>query len=209
MAIRFDNGLRVGQTLTVEPSTTIRGLSRSSLDQESLSPFTIPLTAFRVWDAIATNLPATAATDDLGLVGNTFATGSPTIETGDLKAAGATTRYARVQLPIPMEFDAASDVVLRIHAGMKTTVSDTTATVDVQAYKSDEEAGIGADLCSTAATTINSLTLGDKDFVIDGSGLSAGDLLDIRIAIAVNDAASGTAVIGQIGAVKLLVDTKG
>ena len=209
MSIRLPNGARIADSFTVEPGTTVRGLSKASLDQESLSPFTIPLTSFRVWDAIATNLPATPATDDLGLLGNTFATGSPTIETGDLKAAGATTRYARVLIPMPMEYDAASDVVLRIHAGMKTTVSDTTATIDVQAYRSDEEAGIGSDLCNTAATTINSLTLSDKDFTITAGSLSAGDLLDVRIAIAINDGASGTAVIGQIGSVKLLCDTRG
>ena len=209
MAVRFDNGLRVGGSFTVEPGTTVKGLGRSNLDQESLSTFTIPLTSFRVWDAIHTLLPSAGAADDLGLLGNTFGTGSPTIETGDLKAAGATTRYARVLVPMPFEYDATADVVLRFHAGMKTTVADTTATLDVEAYKSDEEGGIGSDICNTAATSINSLTLADIDFTITAGSLNPGDLLDVRIAIAVNDGATGTAVIGQIGAAQLLCDTKG
>ena len=110
---------------------------------------------------------------------------------------------------IPDNYEAAADVVLRLHAGMKTTVADTTATVDAEAYKSDEEAGISSDLVTTAAATINSLTLSDVDFTISGGTLSPGDLLDIRIAVAINDGATGTAVIGQIGAVKLLCDTRG
>lgn len=209
MAVRFENGIRVGNSLIVEPAATVRGLTRAAMDEESLTPFTVPMTSLRVWDNLGGLLPTTAATDDLAIVGNTFGTGSPTIETGDLKAAGATTRYARMLVAMPDNYEAAADVVLRLHAGMKTTVADTTATVDVEAYKSDEEAGIGSDLVTTAATTINSLTLSDVDFTISGGTLSPGDLLDIRIAVAVNDGATGTAVIGQIGAIKLLCDTRG
>lgn len=206
---RIPDGLRVGASLIVEPGATIQGFSRASLDQQSLSAVFIPWHAWRVWDSIATNLPSAGANDDLGLLGNTFGTGSPTIETGDLKAAGATTRYARAQVALPLEYDAAADVVLRFHAGMKTTVSDGTATIDVQAYRSDTEGGVGSDLVTTAATTINSLTLADKDFVVSAGTLSAGDVLDLRVAIAINDTATATAVIGQIGAAWLLCDTRG
>lgn len=185
------------------------GLARTNIAQEALAKFPVKLTDFRVHDAIATNLPGTSANDDLGLSGGTFATSSPTIQTSDLKTAGATTRYARCLIPLPAEYDAAESVVLRIHAGMKTAVADTTATIDVQAYKSDEEEGISADLCTTSATTINSLTLADKDFTITATSLSPGDVLDVRIAVAVNDGAGGSAVIGMIGAVSLLCDIRG
>jgi hypothetical protein len=184
-------------------------IARSTLDQDDLSVFPILLTSFRVWDALHTNLPGTSATDDLGLIGGTFATASPTIQTSDLKAAGATTRYARVEVPLPAEYVAGETVTLRFHAGMKTTVADNTATLDVQAYESDLEEGISADLCTTAATTINSLTMADIDFVITPTALEPGDMLDVRIAVAINDAATGTAVIGIIGSAQLLCDIKG
>jgi len=184
-------------------------LARSYLEQDDNKVYPINLTDFRVWDALHTNLPGTAATDDLALVGGTFGTNSPTIQTGDLKAAGATSRYARVMIPMPAEYVAGETVTLRLHAGMKTTVADTTATADVEAYESDREEGISADLCATAAQSINSLTLADKDFTITATNLEPGELLDVRIHLAVNDAASGTAVIGLIGAVELVCDVKG
>lgn len=194
-------GLRVGSYDTLIP--------RAKLEQDVLASYAIPWTAWRVWDALGTNLPGTAANDDLGLVGGTFGTNSPTIQTGDLKAAGATTRYARCQIWLPPEYDAGQTINLRFHAGMKTTVADVSATLDAEAYKSDTEEGVGSDLVSTAAQSINSLTLADKDFVIDGSALSPGDLLDVRIAVEVNDAATATAVIGLIGAAFLLIDIRG
>jgi hypothetical protein len=153
-------------------------------------------------------LPDAGANDDLGLIGGTFASASPTLQTGDLKSAGATTRYARAQIRLPAEYQAGQTVVLRFHAGMLTTQSDGTATLDVQCYCSDEEAGISADLCATAAQSINSLTLADIDFSITPTSLTAGDLLDVRIAIAISDAAGATAVIGCIGAAKLLCDVR-
>lgn len=184
-------------------------LSRSKLEQDTLSPFTVPVTSFRVHDAIQTLLPATAASDDLAINGDTFGTGTPHLTAGDLKAAGATTRYARVLLPLPPEYDDGETVVVRIHGGMQTTVADNSCTVDVQAYKSDEEVGASADLCTTAATTINSLTYADVDFTITPTALTSGDMLDVRIAVACNDAATGTAVEPTLGAIKLLCDIKG
>ena len=185
-------------------------LARSNLVQESLAEFPIPFEAWRVHDAFGTNLPGTPLTDDLGLVGGTFGTGTPSIQTEDLKAAGATTSYARAVVRLPAEYDAGEDVVLRFRAGMLTTIADTTATLDVEAYKLDDEAGVdGSDLVTTAAQTINSLTAADKDFVVSASGLSPGDLLDVRIAVAINDGASATAVVGLVGSASLRCDIRG
>lgn len=181
---------------------------RATLQEDSNAVYAVPWTAFRTWDALATNLPGTPANDDLGLVGGTFGSASPKLSTGDVKAAGCT-RYARFQFELPVEYIAAATLTLRLHAGMETTVADTSATVDVECYKSDGEAGVGADICATAATTINSLTDADKDFTITPTGLAAGDVLDIRITITVADAATGTAVIANIGAVEMLCDIKG
>ena len=184
-------------------------IARTKLAQDTVQPYTLPLTQFRTWDALATNLPGTAATDDLALDNATFGTGSPHLTAGDLKAAGATSRYARAHVVIPMEYDDGETCNLRVHAGMLTTVADTTCTVDVECYRSDEETGISADLCTTAATTMNSLTFADVDFTLTPTTFVSGDTLDIRITIACNDAATGTAVEPVIGAVQLLCDVKG
>jgi hypothetical protein len=163
----------------------------------------------RVWDAFQTNLPGTPATDDLGLIGGTFGTNAPSIQTGDLKAAGATTRYARFQVNLPPEYVAGQTVTLRFAAGMITTIADASATLDVECHLSDEDDTVSADLYVGAAQSINSLTFADKDFTITPATLSPGDMLDVRIAIAVNDAATGTAVIGCVAAMKRVCDTRG
>lgn len=191
------------------PGGYLTDVKRAEIEQDTSQLYVIPWESFRVHDAIATNLPGTAANDDLGLYGNTFGTGSPSIESGDLKAAGATSRYARFQFALPPEYDDGQTVVLRAHAGMNTTVADTTATLDVECYKSDTEAGIGSDLCATGAQSINSLTFADYDFTITASGLVSGDVLDIRLTMAINDGATGTAVIGEIGWLGFLLDIRG
>lgn len=204
---KIDGDLRVGGDLTVDGS--IPSVARTDIVQETLAKFPIPLWAFRVHDALQTNLPGTSANDDLGFSTGTIGTDSPKLTTGDLKAAGATTRYARVQVPLPAEYDAGETVKLRISGGMETTAADTSATVDVQCYKVDREGAVGSDICATGAQDINDTTFGDDDFTITPTGLTAGDVLDIRIAVAVNDGATGTAVIATIGAVELLCDIRG
>ena len=175
-----------------------------------LQEFPIPLTDFRVHDAMHTVLPGTPATDDLGLVGGTFGVATPSIRSEDLKAAGATNKYARVLVQLPWEYEASQSVTLRFKAGMITTVADTTATLDCQAYKlqDDPDDAIGSDLVTTAATTMNSTTFADIDFVVTPTGLSPGDILDVRVTAAVNDAATATAVIAGITSAKLLCDVR-
>lgn len=175
-----------------------------------LQPFPIPLTDFRVWDAMQTVLPGTPATDDLGLVGGTFGTATPSLRSEDLKTAGATNKRARVLVQLPWDYQAGQSVTLRFRAGMITTVADTTATLDCEAFKlqDDPDDAIGSDLVSTAATTMNSLTFANIDFVVTPSGLSPGDILDVRVTMAINDAAGATAVIGGISSAKLLVDVR-
>lgn len=202
--------VRISGTLNV-PQTGISAQTRASiLKQDSLAIFPVDLTGLRVWDAYHTNLPGTAATDDLALIGGTFGTAPPKIEAGDLKNLGATTRYARFKLILPECYDAGETVIVSIYAGMVTTVASVSCTVDLECYKITKATGaIGSDLCATAAITINSLTLGAKDFTITPSGLVAGDTFDCRIAIACNDSGTGTAVTPTITAIDRLVDIKG
>lgn len=203
---RFDGDVRVTGNLQVDGTTP--NVPRSQLTQDAATIYPVPMTSLRVWDALATNLPATGGTDDLGLYGGTFATNSPKISTGDVKNTSAT-RYARFQFQLPAEYDAGQTVTLRFSAGMETTVASSSATVDAEVYKSDRAAGIGSDLCTTAATTINSLTFGNKDFTITPTGLTAGDVLDVRVTVAVVDSATATAVTATIGAIEFLLDVKG
>ena len=206
----FPGDVVIPGTLRVAGGITPAQARSSLLAESALQAFPIPLTSFRVFDALNTNLPGTPATDDLGLVGGTFGTATPSLRTEDLKAAGATNNRARVLVQLPWEYIAGNDVTLRFHAGMITTISDGTATLDCEAYKlqDDPDDAIGSDLISTAATTINSTTFANIDFTVTAAALSPGDILDVRITTAVNDGATGTAVIAGITSCKLLCDVR-
>ncbi len=184
-------------------------IARTDITQEDLARFKIRPTDWRVWNAMQTVLPNPSASDDLGIYGGTFGSASPSIQTYDLKNAGSTTCYARCSFPLPHTYVAGQSVTIRAHAGMLTTVASSAATIDFEVYRSNDETGIGSDLVATSATTINSLTLADKDFVLTATTLLPGDTLDIRMAVLVNDSATVTAVIGLVGAVELLIDVKG
>lgn len=160
-----------------------------------------------MWDAPSTvAVAATAANDDLAVVYNTFLTAGPTIESGDLKNAGATTRKVGFEFTVPVEYVAGETMTLRINAGMKTTVASVSATVDAQVAR---RAAPTVDICATNAASINSLTAADKDFTLTPTNLVPGDILDVVLSVAVNDSGTGTAVIGQINTIKVLADIQG
>ena len=186
---------------------TLPNTARAFLEQDQLKIYPIPWEAWYVWDSGA-RLPNTSASDDLGFYQGTFAIASPSIRTFDVKTL-TTTLYARTSLYLPAEYDAAETVQIRFFAGMITTIASSTATIDAQLYESDGQSGIGADLVTTNPITINSLTFANKDFSVTSTNLAAGDVLDLRVAIAVTDVATGTAVIGSFGLAALLLDVKG
>jgi len=184
-------------------------VSRSSiLSQSEEQEFVIPLTQWRVHDALHTNLPGTAADDDLALIGGTFGSASPTIRSADFGETSVDA-YARALIALPWEYEAGQTVKLRFHGGML-VIADSDCTLDCECYKSDEEAGISADLASAAVNdNINSAVFADIDFTITSTALSAGDILDVRINIDGTDASTAAAnVTAVIGATKLLCDVR-
>ena len=206
----FPGDIIVAGDARINGSIAPRIAKSNILALAELQAFPIPLTDFRVWDALQTLLPGTPSSDDLGLVGGTFGTATPSIRTEDLKAAGATNKRARFLVQLPWEYVAGESVTLRAKVGMITTVAGTSATIDLEAYKlqDDPDDAIGSDLVSSAAQSMNSLTFANIDFVITPTSLSPGDILDVRITIAVNDGASATAVIAGLTSLKLLCDVR-
>jgi hypothetical protein len=182
-------------------------IARSKLAQDALALYTIPLTSLRVWDSHAL-LPSAGAADDLGLVSGTFGTEPPHLSANDLGAAAATTRYARGEYQLPAEYDDGQSVSFRVSAATQTAIADVSCTVDFEVYESDEDLTLSADLVTTAATSMNSVTFANYDFVVTPTGLIAGSVLDFRIAIACNDAA--TAIVEPtIASLKLMCDIRG
>lgn len=207
MTARFEENAVFSGTVTI-PSGSLSEQPRSFLTQSTLR-FPVKFTDFRVWDAVQTNLPGTAASDDLAIINGTWGTNPLKIQAGDLKAAGATTRYARVEIQLPECYVAAQAVAIIIAGYMTTTIADNSCTVDVEAYRRGKDGTLGSDICATSATTINSTTSAEKSFTITATTLTPGDVLDVRIAIACNDAATLTAVTPTIAAVDLSCACKG
>jgi hypothetical protein len=185
------------------------GIETSKLESRTSQAFPVPFNAMFVWDAVQNNLPSAGANDDLGLITGTWGTDSPTLQTGDLKAAGATNRYAGFLVQVPQNYQDAATFAIRLRGGMITTVSDTSAEIDLELYVVDKDGGVGSDICQTAAATINSLTKANVDFTIDATAIDPGDLLFGRIKIAINDAATGTAVIGECSHAEIRCTTRG
>ncbi len=183
----------------------IANVTRATLVQDDLAEYAIPFETLAKWDDFAAKLPGTAATDDLAIVEGTLATDAPQVEGID---AGGTTElgFMRFMFPVPPEYVDGETLNVQIRALMK-VVSDGTATVDVQAYRQDAKT---VDICSTAATSINSATAADKVFVLTPTNIVSGDLIDIRVALAVTDAGdAGPNITAVIERIKMLVDIKG
>jgi hypothetical protein len=197
----------------IQGSLALTGTLTTPWDRENhmrlreTQEFTVQLTDLRVWDAFQTVLPGTAASDDLGLIGGTFGTNSPTVRTSDADNT-TVTQYARFLWKLPYSYVAGEDVLLRAYAGMNTSTASATATIDFEVYRCDGTGGIGSDLCGTAAQSINSTANANKDFTISDSTLNPGDMLDCRVTIAITDSGAGTACIGEIGRISFLIDLK-
>lgn len=183
-------------------------IARTKLALEPQAPFGIPLDRFRVWDSMATNLPDTAASDDLALTGGTWATNVPHITSGDFEGT-TITRRARVQLVMPESYVVGEDCVLFL-ACKVSAVAQVSATVDVEAYLTSYDGAVnGADICSSAAQSINSTSVVNYPFVLGPAGLSVGTLIDVRVTIAGDDTGGSGAVEAIIGGVFLCCDIRG
>jgi hypothetical protein len=183
-------------------------IATTKLAQRVLAESIVPLTQARTWDAVATNLPSSAASDDLGLVSGAFGTNPVRITAGDVKALGATTRRLYLAIPIPANYEDGQTIQLQIRAKMETTVADVSCTIDAEA-RIGADGAVGSDLVTTAAQSMNSLSAASYAFTIDATGVDPGDLLEVRLSISSNDAATATAVTPAIYSIALLCDTRG
>lgn len=202
--------------VTTIPANTIKNsdcssdmaLERSKLALET-KKFGIRAQDLRIHDAFQTALGTSASSDDLGMIIGTFGTDAVVVQSSDSKAT-TTTQRARFAFTLPHCYASGEAVSVVGLAGMKTTVSDTTATIDFEVYKKDTATAlVGSDICATSATSINSLTAAAKTFTITPTGLVAGDELDIRVTIAITDGATATAVIGRIMQLYVNCDIRG
>ena len=183
-------------------------VTRTEMAQEPLVPYPIKLTDFKVHDAMITNLPGTAANDDMALITGTPGTDAPTLQGVDFGGASTDEKAAAIFV-LPPEYQSGESITVRVRAAMLTTVSDGTATVDVECWSADGNGAVGSDICATAAQSINSLTPANLDFTITPTGRAAGDVLIIRLSFGGSDTGDAGVMVPEISNVSVLLDIRG
>lgn len=93
-------------------------------------------------------------------------------------------------------------MTIRILGGMLDAIADTACTVDIEAYSKTTMNAGSADMCITDAQSINTLDFSTVDFVVSPgaapTGLSPGQLLNIRLTVAGVDEGTPTAVVACV-----------
>lgn len=194
-----------GGYLTAEMAPTKENaVNRTNITPQTSRPFSLDPMTWRVHDAPATLLPGTSASDDLGIYGNLSTPAAIVVSTGDVKTTSGT-RYAAGRFVLPQEYKSGGAITFRFVAGMETTVASSSCSIDVEVFAGDGSGGLGSDICTTGATTINSLTYATVDFTVTPTNRVAGDILYYRVAIAWNDSATVTAVTPTIDKAQVLL----
>lgn len=195
------------RSLTQRSLAQSAGILPSQLAQRSNAPIGIPLTLCRTWNDLATNLPAVAANDDLGLVTGTAGTAFPKLTAGDVKTLSGS-RSAGFIFHVPETFDSGETLTIRVRAAVETSSADGSCTLDLDVYSSDDDGTSSANLYAGSPQSINSQTPGNFDFNFPSAGLTAGQAIYCVLTIAYVDAATGTAVTPAIYGITLLADLR-
>lgn len=171
----------------------------------------IPFNDCRVHDNLAALLPVAAAADDMGNVPGTVGTTAPSLQGVDF-GGGSTDEKCTFQVVLPDWYEMGQSVTLEAVAGMLTTISDGTATLDCECWVPDyanDDGTVSTDLCTTTALSINSLVLTEKDFTINpsvtGHQLQAGNVLQFRLSFGGSDTGNAGAMIPIIRSLRLRI----
>ena len=207
----FTGEITIGESsVTNSNIATNADIARSKLAQD-VKTYTIPLTSCRIWDAMATSLGVAAgapSADDMGLITGTPGTAVPTLNSIDWKGASPTEKCA-FEFVLPAEYDAANTITLRIRAAMLTTVSDGTATIDANCYASNRDGVASADLVTTVAQNMKTLTPANYDFTVTPTGRAAGDRLVFVLTFGGTDTGAAGEMISEISEIEVLLDVRG
>ena len=196
------------KTIQATAQFTSPTIDRADLTQENSAEYVISPFDMRVHDAMQTVLPGTAANDDMGLITGTPGTDAPTLQGVDFGGT-STDEKATFLFPLPVEYVSGQAITCVVRGAMVTTTSDGTATVDVECWVADDNGGVGGDICTTAAQSINNLTPADKSFTITPTSRVAGDVLVVRLSFAGSDSGNLGVMIPEIQKVSFVLSVKG
>ncbi len=167
------------------------------------SAFSVNFTDLRRTGDCALILPNAGDNTNLGIT--TGASGAANISLTSSNPTGATkTEKARFQFIIPANYITASDLTLTARARVAVALQ-VSATLDFTVFESNKELGVGADICATAAQSINTDAWANYAYTITGAALLPGDVIDIEMTTALDDTAGAHAGFAQVGNITITV----
>lgn len=158
--------------------------------------FPIAPTSWRKSAALKDALDDAAGTSLLGLAD---AQGSLIVSSSTNNTS--VTEKAACYVALPSNYQAGGTLTLRLR-GSVSVARTASCTIDAVVKKLGD-AGLGSDICETAAQSINSTTAANKDFVITPTGLVAGDVLMVEVTIVNNDTGGSTGGVATMQAASL------
>lgn len=160
-----------------------------------------------------TVLTASAAAGIFGISAGGWGSGTLKL-VGEAASGNTKTSTGMVALPVPENAQAtvfttgSKAWTIEIDARVS-VVAATSATVDIEVYRSDGNGGVsGSDLCTTSAQDINSATWATKTFTLTATNIEPGDELIVLIRTAVNDSTGANSSVGQIGRIAAVFNAK-
>lgn len=159
-------------------------------------------------------LAAAASAGEFGYEVGGWGTGGSLI-VGEVANGNTKTDDLRLEIPIPQNlYTGTGEIVgdarslkLRMRAHVDVVVN-TAATLDIEAYKLDDEgARTGSDLYAGSAQDVNTTSWADIDFTISLGTLSPGDMLEVVVRGIANDSSGANSGRIEIGDIQLLATT--
>lgn len=193
-----------GGALVAQPVDLFQARVWDGVDH--LRKHAIPFMGMTTWNVLNVPLPITAAADDLAVIGGTFLTNAPVLQTSDAKAT-TVTQKARFQYRVPDDYIPGDDAKVVCVAELITTIANGTATLDLEVAR---VAAPGTDIQSTAAVDFKFApgTSTTCTFVLTATDLVPGEMLDCVFTVGITDSGTGTAVIGQITSAEFQLDSQ-
>lgn len=148
-----------------------------------------------------TRLPSAGDGTSLGLVAGTYGTAAAKLS-GSAANNNSKTETARGTLVLPSNYVAAGDVTVRIRCRVDGTAA-VAQTVDLSARLVGADGAIGADIVETDAQTIPNVW-DDVDFVITGTSLTPGAMLELLITTVVNDTGGTLNKAAEVASISLV-----
>lgn len=203
-----DGPIAIPNAITFEGALTPSGgitIARADLTEEALAVYGIPLHDIRQEDGIPLAAAETAGTFNLLVSSNAWKI------QGEVANNETETSEGCFQFVLPAEYVDGGDVKVRIkNCLVLNSGTNNGSTLDVEVFKATGNGAVGSDICTTDAVSYLAADAWQtSDFVVTGTGLVSGDILNIVITAASIESAAGGGMVAELDGIAMLLDIKG